>query len=62
MLFASLDIRQDSRIHTKAVMAIAQALPGDHPNELPASRSPRQKIVFIGADYDGKVDVDKNKG
>lgn len=55
--FASLDIRQDSRIHTKAIMAIAQAYPEIIPlNYLHLDA--QQKIDLLGGLH-GKVDVDK---
>ena len=57
--FASLDIRQDSRIHTKAIMAIAQAYPEIIPlNYLHLDA--QQKIDLLGGLH-GKVDVDKIK-
>ncbi len=55
--FASLDIRQDSRIHTKAIMAIAQAYPEIIPMNYP-HLEPQQKIDLLGQLH-GKVDVDK---
>ena len=55
--FASLDIRQDSRIHTKAIMAIAQAYPEIIPMNYPHLEA-QQKIDLLGQLY-GKVDVDK---
>ena len=57
--FASLDIRQDSRIHTKAVMAIAQAYPEIIPMNYPHLDA-QQKIDLLGGLH-GKVDVDKIK-
>ncbi|MDA9128064.1 phosphoenolpyruvate carboxylase [Flavobacteriaceae bacterium] len=57
--FASLDIRQDSRIHTKAIMAIAQAYPEIIPlNYLHLDA--QQKIDLLDGLH-GKVDVDKIK-
>ena len=57
--FASLDIRQDSRIHTKAIMAIAQAYPEIIPlNYLHLDA--QQKIDLLGGLH-GKVDVDQIK-
>ena len=55
--FASLDIRQDSRIHTKAIMAIAQAYPEIIPMNYPHLEA-QQKIDLLGQLH-GKVDVDK---
>ena len=55
--FASLDIRQDSRIHTKAIMAIAQAYPEIIPMNDPHLEA-QQKIDLLGQLH-GKVDVDK---
>ena len=57
--FASLDIRQDSRIHTKAIMAIAQAYPEVIPMNYPHLDA-QQKIDLLGGLH-GKVDVDKIK-
>mgnify|MGYP003705934819 FL=1 len=57
--FASLDIRQDSRIHTKAIMAIAQAYPEIIPMNYPHLDA-QQKIDLLGGLH-GKVDVDKIK-
>ncbi|NBT87610.1 MAG: phosphoenolpyruvate carboxylase [Flavobacteriaceae bacterium] len=57
--FASLDIRQDSRIHTKAIMAIAQAYPEIIPlNYLHLDA--QQKIELLGGLH-GKVDLDQIK-
>ena len=55
--FASLDIRQDSRIHTKAIMAIAQAYPEIIPMNYPHLDA-QQKIDLLGG-LRGKVAVDK---
>lgn len=55
--FASLDIRQDSRIHTKAIMAIAQVYPEIIPMNYPHLEA-QQKIDLLGQLH-GKVDVDK---
>ena len=52
--FASLDIRQDSRIHTKAIMAITQAYPEIIPMNYPHLDA-QQKIDLLGGLH-GKVD------
>jgi len=55
--FASLDIRQDSRIHTKAIMAIAQAYPELIPQNY-ATLDDEQKIELLSG-LRGAVDVNK---
>ena len=55
--FASLDIRQDSRIHTKAIMAIAQAYPELIPHHYPAMDA-EQKIELLSR-LSGSVAVSK---
>lgn len=55
--FASLDIRQDSRIHTKAIMAIAQAYPEIIPQNY-ATLDDGQKIELLSG-LSGAVDVNK---
>ena len=55
--FASLDIRQDSRIHTKAIMAIAQAYPEIIPQNY-TTLNDGQKIELLSK-LQGAVDVHK---
>jgi phosphoenolpyruvate carboxylase len=55
--FASLDIRQDSRIHTKAIMAIAQAYPEIIPQNYPTLND-GQKIELLSK-LKGAVEVHK---
>ena len=55
--FASLDIRQDSRIHTKAIMAIAQAYPEIIPENY-TTLEDAQKIELLST-LNNNVDPDK---
>lgn len=55
--FASLDIRQDSRIHTKAILSIAQAYPDLIPEHY-ATLGPDEKIELL-SQLNGAVDPNK---
>lgn len=55
--FASLDIRQDSRIHTKAILAIAQAYPNLIPEDYDSLKAD-QKVQLLSKLHDA-VDPDQ---
>jgi len=55
--FATLDIRQDSRIHTKAIMAIAESYPQLIPANYPELNTD-QKITLLGQ-LNGCISADK---
>ena len=57
--FATLDIRQDSRIHTKAIMAITESYPQLIPANYPELNTD-QKITLLGQ-LNGCISADKIK-